>query len=195
MPLLDEASRRRLRDLREWLHDYTRLRWTVIGVYSAIGLGVWWFLGNEIDRLRAKVGAEKHRHAIITELQVQKKFTDALGPNLPAPEGQDLPWWLDQFAMAAQKAGVTLDKALPKPGITKIGPFPVCGFGIEAIGSYQGLVRFVDHVENIKPLVKIDRIDVEELVGDAVRRLTVDMLPGERKASLTITVLMSPKTQ
>ena len=71
----------------------------------------------------------------------------------------------------------------------------MCGFGIEAIGSYQGLVRFVDHVENIKPLVKIDRIDVEELVGDAVRRLTVAMLPGERKASLTITVLMSPKTQ
>lgn len=192
---LDEASQRRIRQVREFLHDYTRLRWTVNGTFAVLACGVWWVLGGEIERLRNRVANEKYRSAIIAELKAQKKFTDAMALYLPSPEGHDLPWWLDQFSTAATRAGVQLDKSVPKPGISKLGPYPVCGFTVEALGSYQGLVRFVDCVENIKPAVKIERCDVEELVGEAARLLTVDMLPGERRIALTMTVLMSPKAQ
>lgn len=192
---LDEASQRRIKAVREFLHDYTRLRWTVNGAFALIAIVVWWWMGGEIDRLRNRVASERYRTALIGELKSQKRFTDAMAPYLPNAEGHDLPWWLDQFTTAAQRAGVQLDKSIPKPGNTRLGPYPVCAFTVEAIGSYQGLVRFIDIIENIKPTVKIDRCDVEELVGEAARLLSVDMLPGERRAGLTMTVLMSPKSQ
>lgn len=192
---LDEANQRRLKQVRDFLHDYTRLRWTVNSAFALVAFVVWWTMGGEIDRLRHRVASERYRAALIGELKSQKRFSDAMTPFLPGAEGHDLPWWLDQFTTAAQRAGVQLDKSIPKPGTARLGPYPVCNFTVEAIGSYQGLVRFVDIVENIKPTVKIDRCDVEELVGEAARLLSVDMLPGERRAALTMTVLMSPNTR
>ena len=190
---LDEGSQQRIKQVRDFLHDYTRLRYTVLAIYGLIGFVVWWTIGGDIEKYRNRVGTEKQRQVLIEDLRAQKKFTDSLGTLLPAPDGHDLPWYMDQFSAAAQKSGVQLDKALPKPTGTRLGNYPICGFSLEAVGSYQGLVRFVDNIENIKPLVKMERVEIEELVGEAIRLLTVDMLPGERKATVTITVLMSPK--
>jgi hypothetical protein len=190
---LDEASQQRIKQVRDFLHDYTRLRYTVLGTLAAIAFALWWTLGGDIDKLRAKVAVEKERQAFIEDLKTIKKFMDGLGPLVPDEKTHDLPWWMDQFTVAARESGVQLDQCVPRPTGTSLGQYPLCIFQLEAVGSYQGLVRFVDRVENIRPLALFDRVEVEELTGEKLRALTVDLLPGERKATVVITVLMSPK--
>lgn len=190
---LDEASQQRIKQVRDFLHDYTRLRYTVLGGLALIAFALWWNLGGDIDKLRQKVAVEKERKAFIEDMKAIKKFMDGLGPLVPDEKTHDLPWWMDQFTVAARDSAVQLDQCVPRPTGTNLGQFPLCVFTLEAVGSYQGLVRFVDRVENIRPLVNFDRVEVEELTGEKARALTVDLLPGERKATVIITVLLSPK--
>lgn len=190
---LDEASQQRIKQVRDFLHDYTRLRYTVLGSLAAIAVLLWYGYSFDIEKLRGKINGERERLAFIEDLRSIKKYMDGLGPLLPDEKTHDLPWWMDQFSVAAREAGVTLDQCVPRPTGTNLGQFPLCGFTLEAVGSYQGLVRFVDRVENIRPLANFEKLEVEELTGEKVRQLTVDLLPGERKATVIITVLMSPK--
>lgn len=190
---LDEASQQRIKQVRDFLHDYTRLRYTVLGTLACLALLMWYSYGRDIDRLRDKVAVERERLTFIEDLRSIKKYMDGLGPLLPDEKTQDLPWWMDQFTVAARDAGVQLDQCIPRPTGTNLGQFPLCGFVLEVVGSYQGLVRFVDKVENLHPLVKLEKVEIEELTGEKLRSITVDMLPGERRSTLLIMVLMSPK--
>lgn len=188
---LDEDTQAKVKAVREFLRDYTRLRYTVLTTLAIIGLALWWNLTEQLRGARGRYVNEKAKQSVLEEITQMDKFRRECEEYLPAAEGIDLPWWMDQLTNTGKKQGLIVDRVLPNVPGTRLGIYPQVQFRVDTVGSYAGLCRYVTFLENIKPLVRIQRIEFEEInVREIV--LSVDFLPNERHGLIELDALLSP---
>jgi hypothetical protein len=189
---LDENTQKQLRAVREFLRDYSHMRYTVLTILGVLGIWSYWHFSTQLFHTRNSRTHLQKKNDLLEEIQSLEKYIRSCEEFMPDAERHDQPWWMDQFQALAKKSFVALDRIVPTATGTKIGDYPVLRFQLVAFGSYSALIRFVTQLEQVRPLLRIEGLGIEE-GGGKDYATSLDFLPGERQLGIEVHVTVSPR--
>jgi Tfp pilus assembly protein PilO len=176
--MLPAETGERRTDLRsqviDRLHDPMQLRIVVIGLIIAIGyFAVYTPLEEQITITDRRITREQKLGVLANKIEQLEgecnKFSKLLSHQSDKKE------WLQYVLEGVRKMPVTLTN-IDVTGSTKIGPYNVVIFKIEATGSYYDLDLFLRWFENNPRLFRVDSIDISVIGSDDNKKKNKDLM-------------------
>ena len=129
-----------------------------------------------------KISSENVRKGtVLQEIAAMEKKLKTFEPLLSGAQQSD--WLIEAVNRMAAESGLTLLSASPQPP-SKDADFTRIALTIEASGGYHNLGRFIEKIENYRPLIKVSNLRI-------LRSERRD--PGNLKITLSVNSYYLPK--
>lgn len=161
--IVDEGTRQKIKAIDRFLRNPRRMRATVLVALALAGLWAYSTLGDSIQSKRRHARSAQERNVLLQELKSLESTLDIVNESFPIVGGPtiDIGWWLDTLYQAAPRFGLEIERVNPEMTGLTVASLDIVRLSGEAQGTYANIVKFLHHIETIRPAVRMDRFSIQ----------------------------------